>query len=276
MIVPMGVRFAEERFPPDRPVHFLARDYPAGFRIREHRHERGQLVHALCGALTVEVGGGRSWTVPPGRGVWVPPETEHAVRCIGDTRMRTLYVAEEAGSDLPRTSGVVAVTRLLRELILHLGEVQRSNGARPDPHERAVARVAVDLLRRRDARPLELPRPADRRLLRVVAALERDPTEARSLPGWAALAAMSARTLTRAFQRETGMSFGAWRQKLRMNRAIELLASGEPVTSVAYSVGYESLSAFIRVFKRSFGVPPSRYFDDGPAPGRARASRDPE
>ena len=102
----------------------------------------------------------------------------------------------------------------------------------------------------------------------VSAALEADPGDRRSIEEWARIAAASARTLTRGFHRETGMSFGAWRQQLRLLRAIERLAAREPVTSVAMSVGYDSLSAFVRLFKRSFGVPPSRYF--GPAAAERR------
>ena len=38
------------------------------------------------------------------------------------------------------------------------------------------------------------------------------------------------------------------------------LAAGHPVTQVALDLGYDSVSAFIAMFRRAFGVPPSRYF----------------
>jgi AraC-like DNA-binding protein len=56
------------------------------------------------------------------------------------------------------------------------------------------------------------------------------------------------------------MSFGAWRRQLRLLRSLERLASGEAVTSVALSLGYESTSAFIAMFRRSLGCTPARYF----------------
>ena len=68
------------------------------------------------------------------------------------------------------------------------------------------------------------------------------------------------RTLERLFQSETGLSFGKWRQQLRLLYALRLLAAGRPVTAVAFDVGYESASAFIAMFKRTLGVTPHRYF----------------
>ena len=38
--------------------------------------------------------------------------------------------------------------------------------------------------------------------------------------------------LERLFQRETGMTFGKWRQQLRLLHALRLLAAGRPVTAV--------------------------------------------
>jgi len=59
------------------------------------------------------------------------------------------------------------------------------------------------------------------------------------------------------------MSFGAWRQQVRLLRALELLAAGEAVTGVAFDLGYESPSAFIAMFRRNLGASPTRYFAAG-------------
>jgi len=69
----------------------------------------------------------------------------------------------------------------------------------------------------------------------------------------------SARTLARLFVKETGLTFGAWRQQARLLKALEWLAEGRPVTAIAFDLGYESPSAFIAMFRRTFGVPPGRY-----------------
>ena len=72
---------------------------------------------------------------------------------------------------------------------------------------------------------------------------------------------MSERTLARVFPEQTGMTLARWRQQLRLLRALERLALGEAVTAVAIDLGYGSVSAFVRMFRDSFGVTPGRYFE---------------
>lgn len=72
------------------------------------------------------------------------------------------------------------------------------------------------------------------------------------------------------------MTFGAWRQQARLLAALTRLAAKEPVTAVAFDLGYESMSAFIAMFRRATGTTPARYFQSvspgvrsDPAAGRA-------
>jgi AraC-like DNA-binding protein len=46
---------------------------------------------------------------------------------------------------------------------------------------------------------------------------------------------------------------------VRIEKAGELLKAGMPVSTVCYSVGFESLSSFSRLFKRVAGITPSGY-----------------
>jgi AraC-like DNA-binding protein len=46
---------------------------------------------------------------------------------------------------------------------------------------------------------------------------------------------------------------------VRVEKAMELLKAGVPVSEVCYSVGFESLSSFSRLFKRMAGMTPSDY-----------------
>jgi AraC-like DNA-binding protein len=43
-------------------------------------------------------------------------------------------------------------------------------------------------------------------------------------------------------------------------RGIDRLNQGEPVTKVAFDLGYSSASAFIYMFRQKLGVPPGDYF----------------
>jgi len=50
---------------------------------------------------------------------------------------------------------------------------------------------------------------------------------------------------------------------------MRLLAHGEPVTSIALEVGYESPSAFIAAFSHAFGTTPGRFYGAGHPGARA-------
>jgi len=70
--------------------------------------------------------------------------------------------------------------------------------------------------------------------------------------------ATSRSTLYRRFDEETDTTPSALIAEVRMERATELLRTGEgTVTQVAYAVGYEQLSSFSRAFREHVGTAPS-------------------
>lgn len=71
---------------------------------------------------------------------------------------------------------------------------------------------------------------------------------------------LTPRSLARRFEDETGMTWRAVLRRMRVLRAIEELAAGDtPVTKVAFSVGYTSLSAFNAAFRELTGRTPTEY-----------------
>ena len=241
---------------PERPVVALASDHRGPHRFPPHDHFRAQLVYAVSGVMTVSTGAG-TWVVPPQQAVWVPPGVRHEVKSATDLAMRTLYIHPAATDGLPAGCCVVTVPPLLRELILYAATLPA--GDHLDGPDARLMAVIPDQLRRLRPEPLHLPIPADRRLRSITDALSDRPADGRSLADWARTAGASERTLARLFQRETGMTFGAWRQRLRLLVAIGRLAEGQTVTSVAFDLGYESPSAFVAMFRRELGEPPTRY-----------------
>ncbi len=240
-----------------RPIVTLANDYAHGHVIARHRHRRAQLVYASAGVLTVATAAG-AWVVPPQRAVWVPALTEHRVRAQGRVSMRSLYIEPDAAPGLPAECCVVTVPPLLRELILAAMEFPRLYAL--DGPEARVMAVILDQIRAARIAPLHLPMPADARLRSVTEALVAAPGDDRTLAAWAAHAGASGRTLARLFLRETGMTFRQWRRQARLLAALTRLATGEPVTTVALDLGYDSPSAFIAMFRKALGETPGRYF----------------
>jgi AraC-like DNA-binding protein len=243
---------------PRRALIAEGHDHPAGHLIDWHSHRRNQLLYAIEGAMTVHSDAG-IWVVPPHRAVWVPGGMRHQVRA-GDAplSMRTVKIEPHAVPGLPDQCCVVAVSPLLRELILAavaFADAYDDRGA-----DGRLARVLLDQIRDLPAAPLHLPLLHDRRLKRVARALQSNPAEALSANDWAARAGVSPRTFSRLFQRDTGMTFRQWRQQLRLLAALRRLAAGQRVNQVALDLGYESPSAFVAMFRRALGTTPGRYF----------------
>ena len=117
-----------------------------------------------------------------------------------------------------------------------------------------------DEIRQPDRQPLRLTIPREERLARVADALLDDVGDDRTLDDWAHLAGMARRTFMRAFSAQAGLSFGRWRQQARLFAALEMLAQSKSVTEVAIAVGYDSVSAFIEMFRTMLGTTPQRYF----------------
>jgi AraC-like DNA-binding protein/quercetin dioxygenase-like cupin family protein len=239
------------------PVAALAADYPHGAFIESHRHRRAQLLYAVEGVMLIEAQAGR-WVVPPTRAVWLDAGLEHTVRMSGNVRMRTVFVEPGAVEGLPQGSCVLDVPPLLRALILAAVEVPLDYvaGSRDELLMRLLLAELIAIPRL----PLYLPWPADERLRRVCDAILAAPEQDHELASWAQTLGMGVRTLHRAFQRETGMTPGRWRQHARLFLALERLAHGEKIVSVALDHGYASQSAFAAMFKRHFGIAPSDFY----------------
>ena len=241
----------------DRPLAAFARDYPGGHDTGWHAHARAQLLYATRGVMRVSTEAA-GFVVPPGRALWVPAGLPHAVSMRDGVAMRALFVRRDAaagsGPAAAAATAVIAVSPLLRELIL-------AACAEPlewDPEGRGghVAALILDEIARADRLPLGVPAVRDARLAKLAEALRAEPAKPLTLESWAAECGASPRTLTRLFRQETGMSFGRWRQMLRLSEAAALLAQGVPIARAAASVGYSSAPAFGSAFRAAFGQTP--------------------
>jgi AraC-like DNA-binding protein len=86
-----------------------------------------------------------------------------------------------------------------------------------------------------------------------------DMTAPLSLTELAQTVGLSTFHAARLFTRETGIAPHAWRNQMRLNRALEALRAGASVTDVAAASGFTDQSHFTRHFKKTFGVPPGRW-----------------
>jgi AraC-like DNA-binding protein len=232
--------------------------YATRFAWRGHASEWGQLISASRGATTVSTETG-VWVVPSHQAVWVPPKIRHDVEVPARAAMRRLYVKPPFTRRLPAQCRAVNVSPLLRELIKRAFQLQTLD--RSKRVQRNLMELLLDELAVLPVAPIDLPMPRDTRALRGARFVREMPDGAHTLARVAKHAGASSRTLERLFRAETGLSFGAWRQRARLLHALQLLADDATVTSTALAVGYESTSAFVAAFRRTIGTTPGRYFN---------------
>jgi len=242
-----------------RPIVIRPHDMIRGEEVPIHHHSRAQLVYAYKGLIHVTTTNG-AWVVPANRAVWVPSNLDHGVKAITDATMSSLFIKPDVVPNLPQTCSVLAVPRLMQELIKHTSAFEDhydENG----PDGRAIT-VLIDILNTLEQVPLHLPMPQDPRLRRIAEHIAEKPSDTRTQAEWAKSCGASVRTLARLFPEQTGMTFSHWRQQARLMAALGRLADGEPVVSVALDLGYASQSAFIAMFKKTLGTTPGKYFSD--------------
>lgn len=241
---------------PPRPITVRAQTLPARSYFSEHSHEWGQLVYAVTGTLAVAISG-QSLVISPEQAVWLPEGVVHRVASLLGAEFRSLWICSTSVHGLPERPAVISVGPLLKALIMETANLEGQVDS--DGYAGRITHLILDQLHRAQPASAVLPWPRSEVLVRLCQALHSDPTDSRSAAEWGGVLGISARTLSRRFETELGMSMRSWRRQMRLFKAIELLGGGMDVTRTALDLGYSSPSAFIYAFRTSMGKSPQAY-----------------
>ncbi|MEB6763956.1 DNA-binding transcriptional regulator NimR [Escherichia coli] len=220
-----------------------------------HQHRKGQLILALHGAITCTVENAL-WMVPPQYAVWIPGGVKHSNQVTANAELCFLFI-EPSAVTMPTTCCTLKISPLCRELILTLAN--RTTTQRAEPMTRRLIQVLFDELPQQPQQQLYLPVSSHPKIRTMVEMMAKGPVEWGSLGQWAGFFAMSERNLARLIVKETGLSFRQWRQQLQLIMALQGLVKGDTVQKVAHTLGYDSTTAFITMFKKGLGQTPGRY-----------------
>ena len=145
---------------------------------------------------------------------------------------------------------------------LALSIVEKQHGPRVTA---AVSREMVVYLRRdgsqkQDSVYLDYRAHLHPGIHRVQDTLIAKPDRRHTLRELAGLANMSQRNLTRVFRQATGISIGAYIEKLRLELAGSLLANPDlTVEAIAQKCGFENSRQLRRIWKKEFGGTPGKF-----------------
>jgi AraC-like DNA-binding protein len=242
---------SEIRHEPDVPTVLQRR--AGGERVSRHRHDEHQLVYVSTGVLAVTTAAGR-WVASADRAVWLPAGTWHEHRFYGASAFHSVGFAADRAPFPARAPAVVAVSPLLRELLVAI-----TDGALPEPETRRIRAVVRDQLRRTREEPIMLPTARDQRLAAACALAAADLSVPIGLEELARAVNTGERTLSRLFRREFGMTYPQWRTRVRVFEAMILLAGGTSVTDTGLRCGWATTSGFVETFHRTMGRTPGAY-----------------
>ncbi len=241
---------------PDNRILLHHSDDPAGYVVPPHCHRHVQLLCMFSGAalIVTELGG---WMIPPGHALLIPDRMAHSVEMMSEASMRSVYLPPDETALAGRGLQVLEITDLFRSLIVEAIRLREGDsGGRK-------ARLVLDLLVAEIAaltpQPLALPFPRDTRLAALCRAFMEAPSANVRVDDWSGSLAMSRRTFTRFFRRQTGLSFATWRQQASLFACLPKLADGAPVTQIAMLAGYDNVAAFTTMFTRRLGTSPRVY-----------------
>jgi AraC-like DNA-binding protein len=222
--------------------------------------DRHYLLCASAGALRLEAQG-VAWLLPPARAALI--EAGRPIRVSIPQPVTTASVLFDTGFTPvpPAPLTVFDLSPLARALLTECGTFGESEEPLPAYAETLfTALAAVTWRLAEQPSPVFVPVGRSPELRRALQLTEQRLGSEVRFEDVANEVGLTPRSLARRFEDETGMTWRAVLRRMRVLRAIEELAAGDnPVTQVAFMVGYASLSAFNAAFRELTARTPTEY-----------------
>lgn len=221
-------------------------------------HQAGILAHIESGQISIRSESG-SLLLASGDVIFVPPNCPHLKQQLGvETYGWCINLPASICRKLQTEIILLQSTEVLLAVGRRISEYERHNSY--SKQKKLLALVLIEEIKNaRAALAGKVPIPISESLRRVAEQLTSTPSDMQSINFWAKSAGMSRRTFTRAFKSETGLSFSAWRRRIKISAAIRDLENGRSVADIAFYLGYQNPSAFNALFKKQYGMSPSEF-----------------
>ncbi|WP_286234229.1 AraC family transcriptional regulator [Thalassotalea sediminis] len=229
---------------------------PALAGVEYYQHPQTQFLYVKSGVLAVITKSGR-YIIPACHGVIIPMNIRHELLAKTDVTLTAVYFTDAAFETNFNHAAVLNASPFFKALMEELLTLPTPE-AQDEKHHHLIT-VFQDYLPTLIERDTFLPYPQDTRLAVIAEKLQKHPALKSDLTSWGKFVKVSARTLTRNFKKETGLTYSQWRQRLNVQVAVKHLAQGDDIASIASLLGYESSSAFIYMFRQQMGISPKQF-----------------
>ena len=230
--------------------------------VPQHTHQQGHILVVLSGVASVNVEKS-AYYIPYGYFVWIPPGKSHRVS-FEDKKVSLLniyYPPEFVNCPFYEKVGVYPMPSILYHVIeLVQGGTQEYL---PDHWKYELLSTVQHILPHiipEQRFKLRLPttdHPVVCRIMKYIHAHYQLDLSAEQVSQEVGL---SIRTLSRYLRSELDVSFVQYVRTYRILMAIKKMAKNEDsITNIAYSVGYDSLTAFSNAFFKVTGCRPSQF-----------------
>lgn len=237
-------------------IHLEVRTYPGRDR---HIHDFSQILFPLQGAMRLDIEG-RTGVVASGSIAVIPQHHVHDFAPSADCSMLVLDVETAAlprgGTPALLSGEMLSVTRVepwLWRMFRLLGAEVEADARRAGD----AARLAMTGLHLVDPGPARASWPRSRAERRVLDAAD---DTGMAVAGMARRAGLGQSRFHALFKLTHGHSPKQLHLLKLFDRAADrLIATPDPISEIAYGLGYQNVSSFNRQFKRRFGVTPSEF-----------------
>lgn len=220
-----------------------------------HSHHAVQVAFALEGQFRFQ---------SPADGVWldcggavISSDRPHAFDGRGAALLAHIFVEPESPPGrvllqrFPAEHGICPLSGALLEAAVRC--LSAGYAASREPADlTATAHEVIRLL----TDGVDVPSPADPRILKALEYLRGNLAGAVTLNGTAAQVHLSPSRFRHLFVEQVGLAFRPYVLWLRINRAVAAVAAGESLTTAAYHAGFADSAHLSRTFRRMYGMAP--------------------
>ncbi|EJL74842.1 helix-turn-helix domain-containing protein [Chryseobacterium populi] len=211
----------------------------------DHLHERAQLTYVEEGYQYFHIDQ-KIYLVPKNHVIWIPSDVKHRTTSEAKTVNLMLILFKLVfKKDFFQSVHVFPAPPVLKEMLLYASKWNKVH--REDEEQTAFMKALLISLPNfcDESCFLEIPVPADQRLVPVCHYINSHYQYNLKVDDLADMAKMSVRSLQRIFKQETGITLQKYHQLIRILKSIELIdAQQYTLSEIAFRIGYKSLSAF--------------------------------